>query len=144
MSTNSSTLNAPNVMQYHLHVLYKIAYFQIYRKCLDCVCTLLPEVLSSSCHSEESPVKSDLCRIRDLVQRNFCSMGWEFRDTSCEFVRDLLEKYKGKQFWMLHQHFQLHFIPNYTPSLQMKFWGGGGIFIRITLSVCARYVQVTP
>jgi hypothetical protein len=90
-------MKTENITHCHIHALYHVACFQIYRKCLDCVCTLLPQVLSSSSFSEISPFKSDPCQIRDLVQRNFCSMEWEFRDTSCEFVRNLLEKHKGKK-----------------------------------------------
>ncbi|XP_062589713.1 BRCA1-associated ATM activator 1-like [Saccostrea cucullata] len=81
----------------------------IYRKCLDCICILLPQVLSSSRHSSDvSTVTSDLCKIRDSVQRNFCSMDWEFRDTSCEFVKKIFEQDKENQFmmsWILDSRF---------------------------------------
>ncbi|XP_061175336.1 BRCA1-associated ATM activator 1-like [Saccostrea echinata] len=81
----------------------------IYRKCLDCLCILLPWILSSSRHSSDtSTVTSDLCKIRDSVQKNFCSMDWEFRDTSCEFVKKLLEKNKESQVmmsWILDSRF---------------------------------------
>lgn len=80
----------------------------IYRKCLHCLCRLLPEVLFSSL--ETSTVKSALCTIRESIQRNFCSVEWEFRDTSCEFVRNLTDKHKDKDDvirWMLDSRFHV-------------------------------------
>ena len=72
-----------------------ILHFQIYKKCLDCLCGLLPEVLCSL-SSATSTLDTDLRQIRDSVQRNFCRVEWEFRDTSCEFVTNLLNKHKGR------------------------------------------------
>ena len=65
---------------------------QIYSSSLKCLLPLLPTMLATSCYGNSKPISGELS---DIIQRHLCSVQWEIRDTTLEFLSQVLEKFTG-------------------------------------------------
>ena len=58
----------------------------------------MPNMLATASNGNSKPLSEELS---DIIQRHLCSVQWEIRDTTLEFLGQVMEKYGGKVLLMV-------------------------------------------